>query len=601
MNSLTSGAKLKVAGLFKAAYRWLCDDAEQVPTQEAPSAPVAPPPPPPEPPRPAPATSSATTGDTLQLPLQPVLDTLPPPLKAKLRQPVPARLTFPVSIATILAQLPQGSVRITFGELRLAATGVFTLTTDCDQVMVALPLSEILPRINLAQLARRNDQKTVDVPDDITSPFSARGRGLTIVGATEAPSPARPVARGFSPDTARLPLSAVTPTRAIPMSRSEMPARPAAPAASAAGTVPPTSPRTSPPITEPAFSLPLPGALSKPSQPVPPPRPAGGNGANVVQQPSVARALAPQPVAQSAAPASAPAEVAAAADCLQVTLASLTQDWPHAVRLEIAQMNLADATVALPGSAIEQGLRRGKVCFPWKTVRNWVRPVVPPQISANDGAVLELPLSVIAPLFIARRSSPAARRRKVTVDETIPNLFFGFPQPDSGPGISNAAPVAAPAPARVPDTNFYVWSDDADTPQVNAGEAKRTTPIGTDFTRRYATPNEIVARASGLEGVEGALVALPDGLAVASRVPAQHNADTLAAFLPQLFAKLSQCTRELRMGELNNLNFTVGNVPWKIFRVHGIFFAAFGRVGEPLPTAQLAALAAELDRKPKAA
>jgi hypothetical protein len=40
-------------------------------------------------------------------------------------------------------------------------------------------------------------------------------------------------------------------------------------------------------------------------------------------------------------------------------------------------------------------------------------------------------------------------------------------------------------------------------------------------------------------------------------------------------------------------------VPWKIFRVNAIFFAAFGRTGEPLPTAKLAALAAELDHKPK--
>jgi hypothetical protein len=38
-------------------------------------------------------------------------------------------------------------------------------------------------------------------------------------------------------------------------------------------------------------------------------------------------------------------------------------------------------------------------------------------------------------------------------------------------------------------------------------------------------------------------------------------------------------------------------VPWKIFRVNAIFFAAFGRAAEALPTAQLAALAAELDRK----
>ncbi len=55
----------------------------------------------------------------------------------------------------------------------------------------------------------------------------------------------------------------------------------------------------------------------------------------------------------------------------------------------------------------------------------------------------------------------------------------------------------------------------------------------------------------------------------------------------------------MRMGELNNLSFTVGNTPWTIFRVSAIFFAAFGRVGEPLPTAQLAALASELDHRPR--
>jgi len=33
--------------------------------------------------------------------------------------------------------------------------------------------------------------------------------------------------------------------------------------------------------------------------------------------------------------------------------------------------------------------------------------------------------------------------------------------------------------------------------------------------------------------------------------------------------------------------------------VNAIFFAAFGKAGEALPTVQLAALAAELDRKAK--
>ena len=51
------------------------------------------------------------------------------------------------------------------------------------------------------------------------------------------------------------------------------------------------------------------------------------------------------------------------------------------------------------------------------------------------------------------------------------------------------------------------------------------------------------------------------------------------------------------MGALDNLNFTVGGVPWRIFRVNAVYFAVFGRAGELLPDTQLAALAAELDRK----
>jgi predicted regulator of Ras-like GTPase activity (Roadblock/LC7/MglB family) len=93
------------------------------------------------------------------------------------------------------------------------------------------------------------------------------------------------------------------------------------------------------------------------------------------------------------------------------------------------------------------------------------------------------------------------------------------------------------------------------------------------------------------------VVALPDGLRVASQVPSDLNADTLAAFLPQIFDRVSQGTRELRMGSLNNFNFTVGNVPWRIYRVNAVYFAAFGSAGEALPGAKLALLAAELGRK----
>jgi predicted regulator of Ras-like GTPase activity (Roadblock/LC7/MglB family) len=191
-------------------------------------------------------------------------------------------------------------------------------------------------------------------------------------------------------------------------------------------------------------------------------------------------------------------------------------------------------------------------------------------------------------LFLARQKAAAAEKQKVNIDTEIPNLFFGFPQNEAA-----AAAVTKPV-----DTNYYEWDANSDTANVAAEDVKRPS-IETRFINRCATPNEVVSRAAALDGVAGALIALPDGLMVASQISPDLNGETLAAFLPLIFSKVTACTKELRMGELNNLNFTVGNVPWKIFRVNAIFFAAFGRAGAGLPTAQLSALAAELDHKPK--
>ena len=263
------------------------------------------------------------------------------------------------------------------------------------------------------------------------------------------------------------------------------------------------------------------------------------------------------------------------------------------MRQEIVQLNLVDAKLGLPGEVVERALKQGRIAFSWKALRAWIKPAPLPVVSAQDGTILELPLKIVAPLFLARQREANKEQQQVTIDDNIPNLFFGFPQPNPE-GASVATATATPA-----DTNYYVWDDSSDTVRVTEAEVKRGPTPGTNFVAKYATPNEVVSRAAGFDGVAGALIALPDGLMVASRLSPDLNGDTLAAFLPQIFGKVSQCTKELRMGELNNLNFTVGNVPWKIFRVNAIFFAAFGQAGEPLPTAQLAALAAELDHKPK--
>ena len=534
----------------------------------------------------------------ITLPLNVVLATLPLELRGKIRQADAGERTFSVAFDKVLPQLASGTVKVSYGEIRRAAPQVFAPGVVSDAVMVTVPLNEILSRLNPALLTRRPVQRQVAVPEEITSLFTGRGEGLSVsVGNPQTQAPAAPPFAALAPVTSVPRARAAFAPTATPTPEAEdaavfqrIPARAAGQNAGPAGPVRLAAPTTLAKSATPA--APVPTAKSIPdtaifyrnSNPLPvphtpnsaglPPRPK-----DYLAHPPVARAMQP---ARPASPTPPPAGTDM--PLIPVPLAALADAWPDLLRQEIVQLNLADARVALPVELIEASLKRGRVVFSWKTMRSWIRPMPAPSVSVHDATELELSLSVIAPLFLARQKATGKQQRAV-VDETIPNLFFGLPRPE---------PAQTPKPA---DTNYYVWAETTDQARVDDTDYKRKGPSGTDFVSKYATPNEIVSRASVLDGVAGVLIALPDGLMVASRIPPEFNGDTLAAFLPQIFSKVSSTTKELRMGDLNNLNFTVGNVPWKIFRVNAIFFAAFGRMGEALPTAELAGLAAELDRK----
>jgi hypothetical protein len=314
----------------------------------------------------------------------------------------------------------------------------------------------------------------------------------------------------------------------------------------------------------------------------------------------VAPAMAAPPAAQ--VPAIVPSAVSGDIATILVPLRALAEAWPETLRQEIVQMNLINSQVALPAHLIEPALRRGRVLFSWHNLRSWLRPTSPGP-SIHDNKELELPLKVIAPLFLPRQNGTVNQRSQSDIPpSTVPNLFFGFPQPQPEElaqpvNVPELVPQPKPVDARLAETNFYVWGDKNETPSVDETDYKRSAEPATDFTSRRSMPQDIIERAMQLPNMAGAIIALPDGLKVAHHLPSELNADTVAAFLPQLFSRVSQCSKELRMGELNNLNFTIGNIPWKIFRVNAVYFAAFGRAGEPLPTAQLAGLAGELDRK----
>ena len=582
--------KTKFAGLLRGLLHRFDENEENAvelpraitvaPPTESPAAEVAPAQPvftPPSIP-----VENQTATDELELPLQTVLAGLPMDLRSKVMQTPPAGATMIIAIEKVLSQLAHGSVKISFGELRLAAPSLFANSGgENDSRPVTVPLNEVLPRLNPALLARHATQKRLAVADDIAGPFEGRGQGIDFTTAPLKPVPP--------------PAPAPAPRTKAPVSWPTVPPNPLAPQPTFAA-------RNIAPL--PARAAPAPAVAS----------PVQRNGTPRVNSvPPVA------PVAPATYPTIVPEH---AQSTIAAPLAALAEEWPEVLRLEISQMNLTSAQVALPVHLVEPALKRGRVIFSWRYVRSWIRPV-PPGVSVNDGIELELPLKVIAPLFFGHQKGGVRLQRKVMLTPEVPDLFFGFPQPQSPPepDVFQPEPVAPqpepvlrqpepvepdpeiahyvpkPVNARPADTNFYIWGDNGEAPRVEEDEFKRARTPPTDFTSRRSMPKDIVARALGLPGVAGALVALQDGLKVASQVPADLNADTLAAFLPQIFDRLGQSTRELRMGPLNNVNFTVGNVPWKIFRVNSVYFAAFGRAGEALPTAQLALLAAELDRK----
>jgi predicted regulator of Ras-like GTPase activity (Roadblock/LC7/MglB family) len=234
---------------------------------------------------------------------------------------------------------------------------------------------------------------------------------------------------------------------------------------------------------------------------------------------------------------------------LSVSLSILSQKWPDALRKEIALLRLTDAKVELPLETIEAALKVGKFECYWKQVCHWLKPCPTAALaSVHADLRLDLPLNLIAPLYLKQRSGP------------------------------DATPTAGGAGVE---------------PQVqprNLGE------LFNEPDKRSWTPNEIVHKTSELPGVAGALMALQDGLLVASCMPPEWKSETVAAFMPQIFGRMKQYTKELKMGELDNISICVEQGTFQIFNVGIIYFAALAKPNSTLPQESLKLIVRELAR-----
>lgn len=468
------------------------------------------------------------SGETITVTLKGIVDALPPELKGLVTTPPKEGATIKVSLQKVLEGLPKGSVKITYADLKSQAGGGFGGDASLDQTLVSVPLREVLSKVKPGQFTMRNDQKTIDVPDDIKPVFGADGdKSPETKPAAAAPAPAPTPAPAPAPVAAPKPAPAPAP----------------APAAEASA-----------PIKS-SMGLPDPASL-RPAAAAPKP------------------AAAPAPVA--AAPAPAPAPVAAAPAATGGTLTgsveSLATSWPEDIKGDLAKHNLPGLSLTLPLDLVEPMMRKGKILFTWPQLRGWITPAVPASLGANrDAESLELPLKVIIPLFMAARKPGAQQQKTIAVDTNIPDVFSGKMAPPAvaptpaAPPSAPAAPAMAPAPAPAPAA-----------PVTSSG------------------PADLVAKVAALPNVAGVVVASPEGLKVASQLPAEFNADAFAGFVVAMFSRMNQFTGDLKLGEPKALTVQTSSRSLAVVKSGRTFLAVIGKPDAVLPVEDLKKLAATL-------
>ncbi|MEO8353100.1 MAG: roadblock/LC7 domain-containing protein, partial [Chthoniobacteraceae bacterium] len=341
---------------------------------------------------------------------------------------------------------------------------------------------------------------------------------------------------------------------------------------------------------------------------------------------------------------------------LVIPVRDIATGWPEPIKTEVSLLN--GAHVSLPAADVNAGLSKGKVAFQWGQIRAWLSPSPSAPTLADESTELSLPLRVVAPAFLkhskaAETVQPA--KRKLAIDDTIPELFGGGP-------ATPAAPVTPPAPAEpnttveTPAAKGPLTLDKTATPDASAessngavAEIKAVVPEpapATDepvfkITEKPApapsqpepksppvvasvpdpkpaapeaapetktenhppaatlgqffgepeksnwSPNEIVSNLVMHPDVEGAIVALHEGLVIAHVLPDSMKGEVFAAFLPQIFARLNQYSGEMKLGTISDLQVNASGRSCHIFRLGQVYFGALATPGRTLPTSEL--------------
>jgi len=331
--------------------------------------------------------------------------------------------------------------------------------------------------------------------------------------------------------------------------------------------------------------------------------------------PPVAAAAVPAPTVLAPTGPVAEPTIEKGAVCLPIAL--IANGWPEPVMRDIASFGLAGSRVEIPLPMLEAGVKAGRLEFVWRDLCGWLNPPSKPAlVSINAENRITLSLGLVAPLFLKSRGAGQIRKR-ANVDQSIPDLFNAAGKPlapptaatqpraegPAEPAAPTPAPAAEPVAAPIAQATAPVAQAAAPVAQAAAPAPKKAptnlAELFNEPTKKSWTPNEIVQRTTQLPNVAGALIALQDGLLVATNMPPELKTETIAAFVPQIFGRLNQYSKELQMGDTKAVSFTVECGTVQVYNAGIIYFAAYGKTGTLLPLAELQLIASELGRHTK--
>ena len=266
---------------------------------------------------------------------------------------------------------------------------------------------------------------------------------------------------------------------------------------------------------------------------------------------------APSPPAPVAAPASA-----SDSGTLDFTLSDLWKNWPESLKSGISSHE--KATLSIPVKSLTPILQRGKAVFTWLETKDWFKPSIGHTLMGQeDKTELQFPMELLVPAYMKSQKGG------------IPGKPLSHPEMDSIPDLFGSRPqVVSSSGPEAPSADAQVSSDDHEGVQSEG----------------LLAPAKFVQEALKLSEVIGAFLASSDGLLIHGELPDSMKKETFAAFIPQIYDRVSKYTKELRLGELNYLSLSIGETGMLILKSSEFYFAALGQQGKPLPLEALGGL-----------